>query len=72
MAFNNVKESKDILLNCWEELKENDKCLSSIIDFIYNELSDFFFKVHPKFIIMSQYKSAYYMKQKKTLMQMSM
>ena len=70
-AFNNVKESKDILLNCWEELKENDKCLSSIIDVIYNELSDFFLKVHPKFIIMSQYKSAYYMKQKNYVEELS-
>ena len=70
-AFNNVKESKGILLNCWEELKENDKCLSSIIDVIYNELSDFFLKVHPKFIIMSQYKSAYYMKQKNYVEELS-
>ena len=71
MAFNNVKESKGILLNCWEELKENDKCLSSIIDVIYNELSDFFLKIHPKFIIMSQYKSAYYMKQKNYVEELS-
>ena len=62
-AFNNTGDSKKILLNCWEELKENNEKLNDIQNEVYEDFVSFFDNVKPKFIVMSQYKSAYYMNQ---------
>lgn len=70
-AFNNCEDSRRILFNCWEELKKDDKYLSEIRESVYNDFMMFFDKVNPDFIIMSQYKSAYYMKQKNYVEQLS-
>ncbi|MBR3891377.1 MAG: hypothetical protein IKJ30_04845 [Bacilli bacterium] len=70
-AFNNTSDSKGILLNCWEELKENDRILSFLHKKVYEQIMTFFLKINPKFIIMSQYKSAYYMKQKNYIEELS-
>ena len=70
-AFNNTSDSKGILLNCWEELKEDDKNLAILHKKVYEEFMEFLIKVNPKFVIMSQYKSAYYMKQKNYIEELS-
>ena len=62
-AFNNTEESKNILINCWKELKEEDNTLYNIKENVYNDLVNFFESIKFGFIIMSQYKSAYYMNQ---------
>ena len=63
-AFNNTTKSKEILINCWNELKEEDNLLFNIKENVYNDLTLFFESINFKFIIMSQYKSGYYMNQK--------
>lgn len=63
-AFNNTKKSKNILINCWNELKEEDNILFNIKENVYKDLINFFENINFKFIIMSQYKSAYYMNEK--------
>ncbi len=63
-AFNNTEESKSILIKCWNELKEEDDVLLNIQDNVYNDLINFFDNINFRLIIMSQYKSAYYMNQK--------
>lgn len=61
-AFNNTEKSKDILVSCWNELKEEDELLFNLKERVFNELKGFFDSIKCKFIIMSQYKSGYYMK----------
>lgn len=63
-AFNNTEKSKSILVNCWNELRKKEAVLFNIKERVYNDLIYFFENVNFKFIIMSQYKSAYYMNQK--------
>lgn len=63
-AFNNTVESKKILIDCWNELKEEESTLLNIKENVYNDLVNFFENINFKFIIMSQYKSGYYMNQK--------
>ncbi len=70
-AFNNTEESKNILINCWNELKEEDNVLYDINENVYNDLIIFFERINFGFIIMSQYKSAYYMNQKNYVEELS-
>lgn len=63
-AFNNTAKSKEILIKCWNELREVDNLLFNIKENVYNDLSHFFENINFKFIIMSQYKSGYYMNEK--------
>lgn len=70
-AFNNTEESKQILIDCWNELKEEDNILFNIKEHVYNDLITFFEKVDFKLIVMSQYKSGYYMNQKNYVEELS-
>ena len=70
-AFNNTDKSKQILVNCWNELKEEDNILFNIKEQVYNDLITFFEKINFKLIVMSQYKSGYYMKQKNYVEELS-
>lgn len=63
-AFNNTAKSNEILINCWNKLKEEDNILFNIKENVYKDLTSFFASINFKFIIMSQYKSGYYMNQK--------
>lgn len=70
-AFNNTEKSKQILIDCWNELKEEDNILFNIKETVYNDLITFFKKIDFKLIIMSQYKSGYYMNQKNYVEELS-
>jgi len=70
-AFNNTEESKQILIDCWNELKEEDNILFNIKENVYNDLITFFEKIDFKLIVMSQYKSGYYMNQKNYVEELS-
>ena len=63
-AFNNTDKSKDILINCWNELNKEHDILFNLKDRVFNELNKFFKEAKCDFVIMSQYKSGYYMKHK--------
>ncbi|MBE6159565.1 MAG: hypothetical protein E7157_00745 [Lactobacillales bacterium] len=70
-AFNNTEKSKQILINCWNELKEEDNILFNIQENVYNDLKKFFEKINFRLIVMSQYKSGYYMNQKNYVEELS-
>lgn len=70
-AFNNTEESKQILIDCWNELKEENNILFNIKENVYNDLITFFEKIDFKLIVMSQYKSGYYMNQKNYVEELS-
>lgn len=70
-AFNNTKESKQILINCWNELKEEDNVLFNIKEHVYNDLIKMFKEINFRLIVMSQYKSGYYMNQKNYVEELS-
>lgn len=70
-AFNNTEKSKQILINCWNELKEEDNILLNIQENVYNDLKKFFEEINFRMIIMSQYKSGYYMNQKNYVEELS-
>lgn len=70
-AFNNTNKSKQILINCWNELKEEDNILFNIQENVYNDLKSFFEKISFRLIVMSQYKSGYYMNQKNYVEELS-
>jgi len=63
-AFNNTEDSKKILIECWNNLKKEDNILFNINECVYNDLITFFQKINIRLIVMSQYKSGYYMNQK--------
>jgi len=60
-----------ILINCWNELKEEDNILFNIQENVYNDLKKFFEKINFRLIVMSQYKSGYYMNQKNYVEELS-
>lgn len=70
-AFDNTDESKKILLECWNELREDSDNLLKIREHVYDDLINFFEKIDFDLIVMSQYKSAYYMKQKNYVEELS-
>ena len=70
-AFNNTEESKQILIDCWNELKEEDNILFNIKEHVYNDLITFFENINFRLIVMSQYKSGYYMNQKNYVEELS-
>lgn len=70
-AFNNTEKSKQILIDCWRKLKEEDNILLNIKEHVYNDLITFFEKVDFKLVVMSQYKSGYYMNQKNYVEELS-
>lgn len=70
-AFNNTEESKQILINCWNELKEEDDILFNLKELVYRDLKTFFEKIDIKLIVMSQYKSGYYINQKNYIEKLS-
>lgn len=70
-AFNNTDESKQLLINCWNELREEDAILFNLKENVYNDFLYLFNSVNFDFIIMSQYKSGYYMNQKNYVEELS-
>ena len=70
-AFNNTEKSKQILINCWNELKEEDNILFNIKERVYNDLITLFERINFRLIVMSQYKSGYYMNQKNYVEELS-
>lgn len=63
-AFDNTEESKQILIDCWNTLREEDNLLLDINTRVLNDFIKLFESIQFKLIVMSQYKSAYYMNQK--------
>lgn len=60
-AFDNDEYSKDILIKTWNELSADKNKLIGMSKKILCEFDEFFTKINVNFIIMSQYKSGYYM-----------
>ena len=60
IAFDNTIESKEFLINCWNNLSKKDNLIKNIDNNVYNEFSCFFKSIKFRFIIISQYKSGYY------------
>lgn len=63
-GFGNDECSKEFLLNEWNKLEENISELEKIKENVYNEISFFIDNTDIDFFIISQYKSAYYVKEK--------
>jgi len=63
IAFGNKEFSKDYLIKMWNELDNNDTALKRIKEEVYGEFIYFMEKVNVNFYIISQYKSAFYIKE---------
>lgn len=63
-AFDNDDDSKQFLIDCWNELSRNDKDLSNIKNIVIKEWEKFLNSIDINFIVLSQYKSGYYVNQK--------
>lgn len=60
--FDNNENTYEILNNCWVELESNKLLLDDIINNVYKDLSLLFNKINFKMIVISNYKSWFYLK----------